>query len=60
MNVATDVPAQALERLRALALRLAQEPGFDDVAASLKAGRAATLDGVKDAFRYGRNARERP
>jgi transcription-repair coupling factor (superfamily II helicase) len=47
MNVATDVPAQALERLRALALRLAQEPGFDDVAASLKAGRAATLDGVR-------------
>src|SRR5688572_10491209 len=47
MHVATEAQTGAAERLLTLARRLEQEPGFDDVLAALKAGRAATLDGVR-------------
>src|SRR5436190_5935053 len=47
MNIATEAQTGAEERLRTLARRLEQEPGFADVLAALQAGRAATLDGVR-------------
>ncbi len=47
MNAAADSQSGALERLRALARRLDAEKGFDDVLAGLRAGHAATLDGVR-------------
>lgn len=47
MDAVADTKSDAAERLRSLARRLVAEQGFDDVLAGLKAGHAATLDGVR-------------
>jgi transcription-repair coupling factor (superfamily II helicase) len=46
MNAATSTVG-ASDALRTIARSLEREPGFDDVLAALKAGQAATLDGVR-------------
>jgi transcription-repair coupling factor (superfamily II helicase) len=47
MDAVAEPESGAAERLRSLARRLEDEKGFVDVLAGLKAGHAATLDGVR-------------